>query len=87
MKQRILHDLIVITLTLMLVVSLLYTSLMAIMLYQASSPDCNSTGNSMVACEPSRYIPPLLMWGGLSALFIVITIVFTQAHRAKLNKH
>lgn len=87
MKQRILRDLIVITLTLMLVVSLLYTSLMAIMLYQASSPDCNSTGNSMVACEPSRYIPPLLMWGGLSALFIVITIVFTQAHRAKLNKH
>ena len=81
MKQRILMNLIAIVITLALLASLLSMAFYVLVLQTASSPDCNSMGNSMVYCEPSRYIPPLLMWGGLSTLFIVVAIVFTRAKR------
>lgn len=80
-------NLITIVIALALLVSLLSTALYALILQTASSPDCNRPTNSMIYCEPSRYVPSLLIWGGLSALFIIITIVFTRAHRAKRNKH
>ena len=83
MKQRILMNLITIVITLALLASLLSMAFYVLVLQTASSPDCNSMGNSMVYCEPSRYIPPLLMWGGLSALFIVVAIVFTREKRNK----
>ncbi len=76
-------NLITIVITLALLASLLSMAFYVLVLQTASSPDCNSIGNSMVYCEPSRYIPPLLMWGGLSTLFIVVAIVLT---RAKPNK-
>ena len=79
-------NLITIVITLALLTSLLSMAFYVLVLQTASSPDCNSIGNSMVYCEPLRYIPPLLMWGGLSALFIVVTIVFTRAKRTKRNK-
>ena len=75
-------NLITIVITLALLASLLSMAFYVLVLQTASSPDCNSMGNSMVYCEPSRYIPPLLMWGGLSTLFIVVAIVFTRAKRA-----
>ena len=75
-------NLITIVITLALLASLLSMAFYVLVLRTASSPDCNSMGNSMVYCEPSRYIPPLLMWGGLSTLFIVVAIVFTRAKRA-----
>ena len=74
-------NLIAIVITLALLASLLSMAFYVLVLQTASSPDCNSMGNSMVYCEPSRYIPPLLMWGGLSTLFIVVAIVFTRAKR------
>ena len=76
-------NLIAIVITLALLASLLSMAFYVLVLQTASSPDCNSMGNSMVYCEPSRYIPPLLMWGGLSTLFIVVAIVFTRAKRNK----
>ncbi len=75
-------SLITIVITLALLASLLSTVFYTLILQTATSPDCNRPTNSMVYCEPSRYIPPLLMWGGLSALFIVVVIVFTRAKRA-----
>lgn len=79
-------NLLAVIITIVLLVSIFYSAFYTWLYQSAAAVDCSEMTNSMMYCDPSRYIVPLVVWYVATAAFLAVAVLFTRMQLKQQNK-